>query len=41
VKLTVNIDLSLCDVTCQIWDRMGDICKKQQEEKELLKTSHW
>lgn len=28
MKLSVHIDLSLCDEACQVWDRVGDIYKE-------------
>jgi hypothetical protein len=28
MQLTVNVNLTLCDVPCKIWNGMGDICVK-------------
>ena len=46
MKLSVDVDLALCDVACQVRDGMSDICReeecnsimacggRQQEERE-------
>lgn len=38
VELTIYIDLPFCNITCQIWDGMGDIYK--QQEKEMFEALH-
>lgn len=39
MQLSVYIHLSLCDVSSQIRDRMGDICVKQGENEKLADLS--
>lgn len=29
MKLSVHIDLSLCDEARQVWNRVGDVCKER------------
>lgn len=38
MELTIYIDLPFCNITCQIWDGMGDIYK--QQEKEMFEALH-